>query len=158
MDLSGDFQFPHLIAPIDSSYPHDHFGPSFNGDICGTKSTLYTFDIPKSYAGKHCELVFLFPNAGEMETSSFKFSGHGELRFSELESIATSDTTYASAGKKIKELGSYKVEPGNTYLIEQNKCPGGQSVTIEIEGSEGMCLDYFQDWNPKPIGLYVNAC
>merc|ERR1711964_671596 len=78
--LSGEYQYPHLIVPISN------------------------FDIPSSYTGT-CSLVFLFPEQSQLETSSFTFSGNGEFDFTQLSSVATQSTTYATQGGVKTDFG-----------------------------------------------------
>lgn len=112
--------------------------PSFNGEICEAVSTLYTFDIPASYAGKVCELVFFFPKEHEMGPENF-------VSFAEPKAVALANTTYVNAPAKLFDFGSYAVQPDNSYLIGSHECPAGTSATFELSGLGEMYLGYFQN-------------
>merc|ERR1712072_841439 len=110
----------HLIVPISSEYPDQSYGTSYNGQINGTTSSVYNFDIPQSYEGQTCSLVFLFPKKSDLETSDFTFNGEGSVSVDYLSSAA--------------------------------------KQSYELSASDGLSLEYFQDYNPSPIGLYITTC
>ncbi|PIG90344.1 GPI anchored cell wall protein [Aspergillus arachidicola] len=154
-DLSGEYEFPHLIIPIDSSSPDTAAGTSYNGTISSTVSTIFNFDIPSSDAGKTCSLVFLFPKKEDLETSSYSFSGDGKVDFASLQSAATQSTTYNNAPAVKEDYGDFTISPGNSYLISTFECPAGQAVSYEMKNSGSTELDFFEDYNPSPLGLYI---
>lgn len=157
-DLSGSYQFPHLIIPIDSSNPNTAAGTSYNGEVSSTISSIFNFDIPSDYSGKTCSLVFLFPTQDQLQTSSFTFSGNGGIDFSLLSGVATQSTDYANAPGVATDYGVTTVAPGNSYSIATFACPANTAVSFELKASGDTCLDYFQDYNPSPIGLYITSC
>lgn len=150
-------QFPHLIIPVDASKPNQDYHTSFNGTASGSVSTIFNFDIPASDAGKTCSLDFLFPEQHQLETSAFSMTGSGEVEFSILESACTQGTTYETKPKTHEVLGTKKMSAGNSYHIHEAPCRAGQTVAIEMKAVGDTCLNYFQDFNPCPIGLYVNV-
>ncbi|RMJ26505.1 hypothetical protein PHISP_02603 [Aspergillus sp. HF37] len=149
-DLSGDYEFPHLIIPVDSSAPNKVPGTALNGTVTDTVSTIFNFDIPKSDAGKTCNLVFLFPEQHELETSAFSFSGNGKIDFAKLSGDATQSTCYSNRPSVAKDYGVTKVSPGNSYLIATFSCPAGETVSFQMSDAGTTELEYFQDYNPKP--------
>ncbi|KZF26270.1 hypothetical protein L228DRAFT_264689 [Xylona heveae TC161] len=157
-DLSGTFEFPHLIVPIDKSNPDKAYGTSYNGEVTPTISSIFNFDIPASDSGKTCTLVFLFPKQSDLQTSSFTFSGSGQIDFSSLATTATQQTTYNNAPKVSKDLGVFTVSPGNSYTISTFSCPANTAISFELSTSSDTNLNYFQDYNPSPIGLYITVC
>lgn len=157
-NLEGDYEFPHLIIPVDKSNGDEATGTSYFGEVSSTKSSLFNFDIPSGDKGKQCSLVFLFPKQEDLETSSFTFSGSGELDFSSLESPAEESTTYNNKPAQKEDLGSQTVSPGNSYSIATFDCPAGETVGYEISASGDTSLRFFQDYNPSPIGLYITVC
>ncbi|KAL4784826.1 ubiquitin 3 binding protein But2 C-terminal domain-containing protein [Aspergillus varians] len=157
-DLSGNYETPHLIIPVDSSSPDYAPGTSYNGSVTSTISTIFNFDIPASDAGKTCSLVFLFPKQEDLETSAFSFSGDGKVQFGALESPAQQDTSYNTAPAVAHDYGVFTVAPGNAYVISTVECPAGQSVGFEMTNSGSTNLDFFEDWNPSPIGLFITVC
>lgn len=157
-DLNGAYQYPHLIIPVDSQQSSKAFGTSYNGKVDSHTCSIFNFDIPNSYAGKTCSVVFLFPEQKDLETSSFTLSGSGKVDFTKLKGPASQQTTYANQPGKESDLASVTVAPGNSYMITSNDCAAGQTVSYEICGNGDFSLDYFQDYNPSPIGLYVRQC
>jgi hypothetical protein len=141
---------PHLIIPVDSSAPNKAPGTAFNGTVTDTVSTIFNFDIPKSDAGKTCNLVFLFPEQHELETSAFSFSGNGKIDFAKLSGDATKSTSYSNRPEVAKDYGVTKVSPGNSYLIATFSCPAGETVSFQMSDAGTTELEYFQDYNPKP--------
>ncbi|GAD99270.1 GPI anchored cell wall protein, putative [Paecilomyces variotii No. 5] len=154
----GNYEYPHLIIPVDSSAPDKAEGTSYNGTITSTISSIFNFDIPSEDSGKQCSLVFLFPKKEDLETSSFSFSGDGKLDFVSLDSPAKQSTSSSNAPGVKSELGTFTVAPGNNYTISTFSCPAGQTVAYEISNAGSTNLNYFQDYNPSPIGLYIITC
>jgi len=158
-NLSGEYQYPHLIVPVDSTNPDKAYGTSYDGEITPSVSSIFNFDIPASYAGKTCSLVFLFPEKSQLETSSFTFNGKGGIKVSELTSPATTSTTFnnaPAAAAVVADISS--IAPGNSYLITSHECGAGQRIAFEFTSTGGLDLDYFQDYNPSPLGAYITVC
>jgi hypothetical protein len=157
-DLNGAYEYPHLIIPVDSSSPNSAPGTSYNGKVNSHTCSIFNFDIPASYAGKTCSVVFLFPQQKDLETSSFTVSGTGKVDFSKLAGAANQQTSYANQPAKASDLGSFSVAPGGSYVVASGACAAGQTVSYEMCGQGDFALEYFQDYNPSPIGLYVRQC
>ncbi|EPE35797.1 hypothetical protein GLAREA_05135 [Glarea lozoyensis ATCC 20868] len=155
-NLNGNYQYPHLIVPVDSASPDKAAGTQYNGKVTSTISSIFNFDIPASYTGT-CSLVFLFPEQKDLETSSFTFSGNGVVDFKQLTTVASQSTTFANQGES-KDLGTQTVTPGTSTVVSTFPCPAGQAVSYEISAVSGTDLEFFQDYNPSPIGLYVTTC
>jgi hypothetical protein len=157
-DLNGNYEYPHLIIPVDSSSPSKPYGTSYNGKVNSHTCSIFNFDIPTSSSGKACSLVFLFPEQKDLETSSYTVSGNGKCSFSKLSKPADQQTSYSNKPSKESELASMQVAPGNSYTIESGDCAAGQTVSYEMCSEGDFSLEYFQDYNPSPIGLYVREC
>ncbi|KAH6672360.1 ubiquitin 3 binding protein But2 C-terminal domain-containing protein [Halenospora varia] len=155
---SGNYQYPHLIVPVSSSSPSTAYGTSYFGNISSTTSTLFNFDIPSSYAGKTCNLIFLLPLQSELETSSYTFSGSGEIDFLELSSAASTSTSYDTVPSTETDLGEFTVTEGSSTLVESFACPAGETVTYEMVAKGDTSLYWFEDWNPSPLGLFITYC
>jgi hypothetical protein len=155
---SGNYQYPHLIIPVSTTSPDTAYGTQHFGKISSNTSTIFDFDIPPSYSGSTCNLIFLFPLQSELETSSYTFSGTGEIEFEELSSAASSVTTYDNAPSVESVLGTFTVTEGSSTLISTFSCPAGETLTYELKALQDTYLYYFQDWNPNPIGLFVTYC
>lgn len=157
-DTSGNYQYPHLIIPISSTSPTTAYGTQYFGTISSNVSTIFNFDIPSSYSGSTCNLIFLLPLQSELETSSYTYSGTGVIDFEQLSSAATSTTTYDNAPSVEKDLGEFDITEGSSTLIESFECPAGGTLTYELKAVGDTYLYYFQDWNPSPIGLFITYC
>ncbi|KAI9784918.1 MAG: hypothetical protein M1816_000554 [Peltula sp. TS41687] len=157
-ELSGPFEFPHLIVPVSSMHPDQIYGNTFSPKISDEFSTLFNFDIPPSDEGKTCTLVFLFPEETQLETSSFTFSGSGAIDVKELSGNALDTTTFDNMPEVETDFGVTTVAPGNEYPIHSFDCPAGERITFELSTVGDTELDFFQDSNPEPIGLYITKC
>jgi hypothetical protein len=100
----------------------------------------------------------LFPKKEDLETSSYSFSGDGKIDFAMLESAATSQTSFSNAPKVKQDYGVTTVSPGNSYLISTFQCPAGQAVGFEMKNAGSTNLNFFEDYNPAPLGLYITVC
>lgn len=157
-DLNGNYQYPHLIIPVDSSSPNTAAGTSYNGKVSSHTCSIFNFDIPQSYSNKTCSVVFLLPQQKDLETSSFTVSGNGQCSFTLLKSAADQKASWSNQPAKQSDLGSYNVSPGNSYTVATGPCAAGQTVSYEMCAGGDFSLEYFQDYNPSPIGLYVRQC
>ena len=158
-DLSGSYEYPHLIVPVDKDQPNTALGTSYNGTISPSVSSVYNFDIPHSDEGKTCTLVFMLPEQQDLETSSFSLSGSGGIDVNGLTGPADQSTSYSNAPAVASEAGSVpSVAPGNTYTISSGPCAAGAKIAYELSSTGSLDLEYFQDYNPSPIGLYITKC
>ncbi|KAG5951364.1 hypothetical protein E4U53_003261 [Claviceps sorghi] len=157
-NLDGAYEFPHLIVPVDKSNPDKAFGTSYFGEVSSSISSLFNFDIPAEDYGKTCTLVFLFPEQSQLQTSSYTFSGEGNIDVSILDNPVSTSTTWNNKPGKKSAYGIKAITPGHSYSVATFSCPAGQSISVELNGSENTNLRYFQDYNPAPIGLYISKC
>ena len=157
-DLSGDYQYPHLIVPVSSEHPDKSYGTSYNGKMSESMSSVFNFDIPKSYEGQTCSVVFLFPEKSDLETSDYTFNGKGSLSVDHLSSPASKGTTWNSVPSMESHAGSFSPQPGNSYVVATGDCMAGTTQSYELSASGGLDLEYFQDYNPSPIGMYITTC
>ena len=157
--LSGDFQFPHLIIPVDKSQPDTTANTGFNGHFSPTISSIFNFDLPPSYDGRTCSLVFLFPTRDSLQTSNYTLSGTGGIEISRLVGPATERTSFNSQPAVNVTVGSIPdLQAGNSYVIASGRCFAGLRIAYEVSAIGSLDLNYFQDFNPSPIGLYVTVC
>ena len=157
--LSGNFEFPHLIVPVDKTKPDQSLGTSYNGTVSSTISSIFNFDIPASDAGKTCTLVFYLPEQSQLTTSAFSLSGSGGFDVARLSSPATEETTYNTVPSVALDLGGpSSVTPGNEYVIFSRSCAAGEKVGYEVTATGSLDLNYFQDSTPLPIGLFITVC
>lgn len=156
VDLNGEYEFPHLIVPLDKYNRDTPGGNRFNGTITPQVCSAFNFDIHPDSAGKTCSLIFLLPLQQDLETSAYDFSGDGSLTFNRLLKPVERGTTWNNKGAW-QHLSTKPVWPGSSTLAWTGPCKAGKKIAIEV-CSKGIELEYFQDWNPSPIGLYVRQC
>ncbi|KAK3719554.1 hypothetical protein LTR37_004412 [Vermiconidia calcicola] len=121
-------------------------------------SSQFNFDIPASYAGKSCTLEFMFPTQDQLETSAYETSGGSKFEIGYLSGVADKQTTYATAPKMAHSFGEFDLKPGHSTIIAKRPdCPAGKAVSFWMSPVGDSCINYFQDYNPCPIGLYVKA-
>ncbi|TVY76010.1 hypothetical protein LSUE1_G007476 [Lachnellula suecica] len=156
---AGNYQYPHLIVPISEDKPTIAAGTSYFGYVSSNESTIFNFDIPATYAGDTCYLIFLLPEKADLETSSYTLSGSGEVTFSQLSTYATEETTWDNAPSVSESLGTFDLTEGSSTLVQTFACSGGDTVAWEMSaGASDTYLEFFQDYNPSPLGLYVTYC
>ncbi|KAI4112849.1 MAG: hypothetical protein LQ338_008263, partial [Usnochroma carphineum] len=130
--LTGDFQYPHLIVPVDKSQPNTAANTGYNGHFSPTISSIFNFDVPPSYEGRTCTLFFLFPNRESLQTSNYTLSGSGGIDVARLTSPATSETTYNNQSPVNVTLGSVAdLQAGNSYSIASGSCLAGLRVAYK---------------------------
>jgi len=165
-DISGDYQFPHLIVPTSIGMPDQPQGTQYAVWISPAASTLFNFDVPATYTGT-CSLIFLFPYMSQLDPSAGKYTYSGQeqviyqnggLNFSLLAGIATNSTTYNSTPPVAVDYGKVKILPGNKYTVANFPCPAGKTITVEGSSANRTELDYFQNTGMEPIGLYLVPC
>jgi len=121
-------------------------------------STIFNFDIPQDYKGKQCSIIFLFPKKEDLETSDYTFGGSGSLDCAELNTAASQKTSYSNAPSVKKDLGSIALQPGNSYVVATGDCQAGTTQSIWLSSKDGLSLNFFEDYNPSPLGLYITSC
>ena len=157
--LSGPYEFPHFIVEVDKNQPTTALGNSYNARISSTVSSIFNFDIPPSYQGKTCSLIFAFPERGQLKTSNYTFSGNGGIDVAQLQSPAIGQTTYNTIPATVKDVGAVAdLHAGNSYVIASGACLAGQRVGYKVSAIGGLDLEYFQAADEPPIGLYITAC
>ncbi|EMC94729.1 hypothetical protein BAUCODRAFT_124327 [Baudoinia panamericana UAMH 10762] len=159
--IGTNFEFPHLIIPLDRNTPITPLGNSLNGTLGGTKSSAFNFDIPASDAGSQCTLVFLFPTQSQMQTSAYTYTnpnGNGTVQFTRLVAPAARDSAYSTVPGTAELYPPVQIRPGGKFEIAQFPCPAGETIGLRMSPYAGdVELEYFQDFNPCPIGLYITV-
>jgi hypothetical protein len=158
-DLPGmdSYLKPRLIIPVDSNSPDTAYGTQYNAYVGNGNSTIFSFDIPQSYEGKQCEVIFTYPTQSQLETSFVSESGNGGVDFKQLKSAADEKTTFNNQPAVAKDFGEKGVSTGNAYTITTGDCAVGQTISYELTATGDYQSSWFQDWNPCPIGLWVVA-
>jgi len=158
-DLPGmdSYLKPRLIVPVNSNKPDTAYGTQYNAYVGNGNSTIFSFDVPQSYKGKQCEVIFTFPTQSQLETSFVSESGNGGIDFKQLKSAADEKTTFNNQPAVAKDFGEKGVSTGNAYTITTGDCAVGQTISYELTATGDYQASWFQDWNPCPIGLWVVA-
>lgn len=143
---------------MSSSSPDESYGTSYNGYVDSDNTTAFNFDIPQSDEGKTCTLLFLFPKKEDLETTDYTFNGQGSIDFAQLSDAVSEDTSYSSCPSKQQDLGSVTPQPGGSYVVQSGPCAAGTTETIQMSASGGLELEWFNDWNPSPLGLFITTC
>lgn len=154
------FDYPHLMIPISSSHPDIAYPNTLTPNITANDvSVIFNFDVPEERAGQMCTWQFLFPQQNQLSTSYFKLIGFGTFHFSlsALGNGAIADTTtFNNQPLQANPHGfpcSVSMRPGNAYTVGSSLCvPGLISLTMSSTDSR---LEWFEDYNPCPIGLYM---
>ncbi|KAI0121072.1 ubiquitin 3 binding protein But2 C-terminal domain-containing protein [Xylariales sp. AK1849] len=169
-DLTGSYEYPRLLVPIDRASPDKAYGSTLYGQVSPNASTIFNFAITPSDAGRSCKVFFSFPSRyalAQVSSSDFYFSGDGSVLFSRLGGPADLGTTWngllgsgSVVGAGMRTLGALRLSPGNTYVLETFDCPAGQTVTYMMSEPVGgdTCLVYLQDWIPTEIGMFISTC
>jgi hypothetical protein len=63
--------------------------------------------------------------------------------FKQLDTIATSQTTYSSAGGVKTDFGDKTVTPGSSTVVSTFASPAGKTVSYELSSVSGTSLNYF---------------
>ncbi|EOD49069.1 putative gpi anchored cell wall protein [Neofusicoccum parvum UCRNP2] len=153
-ELTGSWQFPHLIVPVNKNKPDYAPGTSLFGTCSKTTVTYFNFDIPAHYQGKQCTLQFMFPQKSQLETSNFNIQGSGTVGGSWTKPV--NDSTNYNNRPEITKNKIFHFQPGNNYVLDKVDCEVGV-MTYALGGSADTYLHWFQDFNPCPIGLYITA-
>ncbi|GME35616.1 Ubiquitin 3 binding protein But2 [Neofusicoccum parvum] len=153
-ELTGSWQFPHLIVPVNKNKPDYASGTSLFGTCSKTTVTYFNFDIPAHYQGKQCTLQFMFPQKSQLETSNFNIQGSGTVGGSWTKPV--NDSTNYNNRPEITKNKIFHFQPGNNYVLDKVDCEVGV-MTYALGGSADTYLHWFQDFNPCPIGLYITA-
>ncbi|KAG9525196.1 hypothetical protein KCV07_g1540, partial [Aureobasidium melanogenum] len=157
--LTGAYQTPHAIIPVNKNSPSTSYGTQYDAYISSSNSTIFNFDIPSSYAGKQCTVIFLLPNKSQLATSDFNLSGAGGITFDQLTSPAPLSVTYATCPAVKTTLDTISsVTPGNSYVVSSGACQAGSTISILASATGSLNLEYFEDWNPSAIGLFITSC
>ena len=103
--------------------------------------------------------MFLFPTRDQLRTSNYNLSGAGGLNFERLDSPADSATTFNNQPEINGTVGAIAdLQPGNSYVIGSGGCFAGFRVGYKVSATGSLDLDYFQNFDQPPIGLYIVSC
>lgn len=158
------YQAPSFIIPVSEEAPEVCYGTQFIAQITKANSTVYNFDIPETWEGANCKVIFDFPvkekvyfQEGYKYTPSKDMDG-AFVNFHLLNGTIDMKTTYANLPEDAEHIGNATVVPGNSYTIVEEKCRAGQKLTFKLDSVNGSAIEYFQATGPSPIGLWITKC
>jgi hypothetical protein len=111
--------------------------------------TIFNFNLPTSYTGKTCSLVFLFPRQDQLQASSFTTSGDGSIGFTSLTSVTNQKTTHNNFLGIAQDYGAFSLSPGNSYTVASFNCPAGTTQSYSMVSAE-TDFHHLQDYNAAP--------
>ncbi|PPJ60280.1 hypothetical protein CBER1_01265 [Cercospora berteroae] len=154
--LPKAYEFPHLIVPVNEGERDKCYGTSYNGTAGRGLSSIFNFDIPISAKGKTCDIRFLFPTQRQLETSAYTFADSSDgFQFALLSGVATEQSTFANLPRVKQDLGQQALAPGAVFDIASMACAAGERISVWLQAKGNSYIDFFQDYNPCPIGLYI---
>ena len=104
-------------------------------------------------------MVFLFPTRDQLQTSNYTLSGSGGFLVELLNEPADSATSFNNQPEVNVTVNTVPdVQPGNSYVVGSGACFSNARIGYKVSATGSLDLDYFQDYNPAPIGLYVTVC
>jgi len=77
---------------------------------------------------------------------------------SKLSGVASESTSYNNAPSVAQDLGTITISPGNSYVVSTFACPAGKTIAYEMKNAGSTYLNFFEDWNPSPLGLFITTC
>jgi hypothetical protein len=165
LETSTGYLVPHLLIPISPSAPSTAFGTTYSPIISENNSTIYSYDIPQSYAGT-CALLFFFPFANKA-VFPYEFTGIEQeivqdsgIQFSILSGPVTEATTFDNSPSVSSDFGKLQILPGSNYTVGNFDCGSfaGKKLSVKAGSINKLGLQYFQNDSPSAIGLYVVPC
>lgn len=132
---------------------------NYTGKCSDDDSTLFRFDIPTSYSGSICEVIFALPRHDSMETSDYQMS-NTSMSMGSMGVIPMSSVPYEgmslddAVAERTGDEAMWSPVVDGIFTVYKGPCAAGQSIGFMMQ-CVGMSLTYFQDYNPCPVGMYV---
>ncbi|KAF2710921.1 hypothetical protein K504DRAFT_375993, partial [Pleomassaria siparia CBS 279.74] len=149
-------QPPTLIVPIDRTQPDLVMGNSHIAQLDSTHATLYNFEVPLSYEGETCNLVFFVPPESKDWFQPWHMNTPGGMVVSRLETIATKFSSSSNVGVSRTTGAINLLAPGQGHLVNSAPCEAGETVGYRADALGALDLSYFQLTNP-PSGLFMTV-
>ncbi|OBT61522.1 hypothetical protein VE03_09132 [Pseudogymnoascus sp. 23342-1-I1] len=161
----GSFIEPKLIVPVSREDAGHPYGDIASPIITPSNNTLFAFTTPASWTGT-CSLLFTFPYASETANpGAYHFSGieeekagSGGLNFDHVEADIDADETWWTKPELKETYGKTEIIPGNSYTIATFPCKGGETLVYDVSSVSGVELEFEQNAEASPIGLWVAKC
>lgn len=153
-----------LMVPVSAKNPATAYGSTENpkataDDFC----TIFTFEIPPDPIYKYCQFEFFFPTSAQLaasssaEPSNLSYSGGGHFVFAffKFSTGATTETTWDTQPHRANRQDVERtMTPGHVYAVSYEGCGYRPERTSMMLCSKDTSFEYFQRYNPCPIGLY----
>jgi len=144
-NLSGLYTYPHLIVPVSSASPNTAYGTQYFAYVNSVNSTIFNIDVESSWAGKTCDLIFTIPDKSLLETTDYNYKSQGSFAVSQLDTVATQQTTYSNMGASTN-VGTFPITVGTKTVIVSGSCAAGTTQSFEFSSANGLDLTWFNDW------------
>ena len=159
------FVEPTLIVPVSREDAGHPYGDVSSPIITPSNNTLFAFKTPASWTGT-CSLLFTFPYASETANpGAYHFSGieeeqagSGGLNFDHVKADIDADETWFTKPELKETYGKTEIIPGNSYTIATFPCKGGETLVYDVSSVSGVELEFEQNSQASPIGLWVTKC
>lgn len=155
INLSGPYEIPHLLVPIDRSNGSNIIGNSYIAQISSSFSTLFNFNLPSEFQGKTCNLVFHVPPESQEWWHPWHLSTPGGILFSQLETPATALTSSGTVSNS-RPIGSVNSLELGGHPVSSAPCEAGTTVGYRADALGALDLQYFQMTSPA-AGLYMTV-
>lgn len=154
VDLDGQYVAPNFIIPVNKALPNQvSGGTGYYGCLSSTASTVFTFDIPSSYANRTCSIIFLLSTS-----QRYTITGSGGLTVSLLSSTINAAISYAALENATKVGGVDDVVPGTNAVMWSQQCEAGSRQSILLQATGSLNLTYFQTRGEPANGLWYRVC
>jgi hypothetical protein len=157
INLSGPYEIPNLLVPIDWSNAGNILGKRYIAQISSTHSTLFNFNIPPEYQGKTCNLVFHVPPESQEWWHPWHLTTPGGIVFSQLEVPATALTSAGTvSSSKSGPIGAVNSLESGGHLVSSAPCEAGKILGYKADALGATDLQYFQMTSPA-AGLFMTV-
>lgn len=170
-ELTGRWESPRLIVPVDHAHPNTAYGKSDIGEVSSTISSVFKFSIPGDSEANACTVVFLVPDEEQHAASSeaevaFNMTGSGAVEFTRLGGNVDIKTTLNNLPDVAQSYRRLTVAADNAYTIDSFACTAGSDVVVEMASVPSSLLSssgetelkfrqHSEDDGKCPLGLYV---
>lgn len=153
--LPEPFETPHLIYPVEKTYPNKVVENGYIAQLSPTVSTVLVYDIHPAHQGKTCSLTFHLPPPFEyVDLAPFKIRAPGGISVSHLGNQVPAKVSTVGISS-LNVVGSVaSIQPGHQYNVASAPCEAGQRVGYQVDSLNGLSMDWLQMTSP-PLGLFV---
>ncbi|KAL9633276.1 MAG: hypothetical protein Q9204_003464 [Flavoplaca sp. TL-2023a] len=141
---TDDFLAPKFIIGLNKNSPDEAPRTGDNVIVSTSLSSIFNFDIPWSYYGYDCELVFFFPKSRRDGSLFRDYVYDGTVGLDRLaEAKRAQRTGYIKPAVEYR-LGSIKLGSQDSFSFGTEKCDALQKVAYEMVDTGGADLTFVQ--------------